>query len=159
MIVPARGRARHRHLAVGMRDALERDRRDEQRHRDLVPEHRRRRRARLDVDEHPRAQLPAAERLDVVAQRQLVARAAGEVAVRAGLEPLRGEPLVVPDVERLHRRSVLRWPSPPPLTLHQERIDEEVVDLRRAALDGELERHRLRAERRAERAEQRGKLG
>ena len=43
-----------------------------------------------DVDEHARPQLPAPERLDVVAQRQLVAGAAGEVAVRAGVEPLRG---------------------------------------------------------------------
>ena len=127
-------RARRRHLSVGMRDALERDRRDEQRHRDLLPEHGRRRAARLDVDEHPRAEHPAAIRLDVVAQRQLVAGAAGVVAVRSGLQPLRGEPLVVPDVERLHRRSVLRWPSPPPLTLHQERIDDD-PDAARARAD------------------------
>ena len=37
-----RGRARHPGLAVGMGHALERDRRDQQRHRDFVAEHRRR---------------------------------------------------------------------------------------------------------------------
>ena len=97
MIVPAAFAARAiADLAVGMRDALERDRRDEQRHRHLVAEHRRRGRARVDVDEHARPELPAPERLDVVAQRQLVARAARVVAVRAGLEPLGREPLRSP---------------------------------------------------------------
>ena len=94
------GGAGHPHLAVGMRDALERDRRHEQRHRDVLPEHRSRRRARLDVDQQARPQTAATERLDVVAQRHLVTRAAGVVAVGAGLETLCREPLVVPDVER-----------------------------------------------------------
>ncbi len=104
----ARGarRACSRDLAVGMREALEGDRRDEQWHRDVLPEHRGRSGARLDVDQHARAQYPPAVRLDVVAKRQLVAGTARVVPVRTRLEPLRGEPLVVPDIERLHRRSV-----------------------------------------------------
>ena len=56
-----------------------------------------------DVDQHPRVQRVAAEGGDVLAQRALVAGAAGEVAVHAGLEPLGGEPLVVGDVDRLGR--------------------------------------------------------
>ncbi len=56
-----------------------------------------------DVDEHARAQSPAREGGDVVAQRALVAGTAGEVAVHAGIELLGGEALVVGDVDRLRR--------------------------------------------------------
>src|SRR5262249_55553675 len=68
-------------------------------------EHRRRGRAGLDVDEHPRAKPPATKRLDVVAKSELVAGPARVVAVRAVAETLRRELLVVPDVERLHAAS------------------------------------------------------
>ena len=52
----------------GCATPLERDRRDEDRHGDLLPEHRGRGRGVGDVDEHARAQLPAAVGLDVVAR-------------------------------------------------------------------------------------------
>ena len=96
-----------------------------------------------------RAQYPAALRLDVVAKRQLVACAAGVVPVRTRLEPLRGEPLVVPDVERLPRRSVL--PSPSPLSHPSSgKDDEEAVELRRAApTENEAASSASRAARRA----------
>jgi len=93
-----------------MRNALKGDGRDQERHGDLSTEHRRRGRARVDVDQHARPQPPASERLDVVAQRELVARAARVIPVRAGLETLRREPLVVSDVERLHATERIRGP-------------------------------------------------
>ena len=103
MIVPAAAAARAvADLAVGMGDPLERDRRDEHRQRDLAAEHGRRRRGVGDVDEHARAQLQAAVGRDVLGERQLVARAAREVAVRARLEQVGCHALVVPDVEQLH---------------------------------------------------------
>ena len=83
-----------------MSDALERDRRDEQRHRDPRPEHRRLGRGRAHVAEDARPEDPAAVRLEVLPQRVFVARAAREVAERALVEPLRGEALVVGDVDR-----------------------------------------------------------
>src|SRR5262245_66259617 len=85
-----------------MRNALHRERRDQYRQRDLRAEDARLRRDRLDVDEHARAELAALERGDVVAERDLVPRAAREVGVRARIELLLGEALVVPDVDRLH---------------------------------------------------------
>ena len=64
--------------------------------------------AALDVDQRARSQPPAREGLDVVAQRALVAGAAGEVAVGAGIEPLAREPLVVGDVAGLDRQPLGR---------------------------------------------------
>ena len=66
-----------------------------------------------DVDEHARPQSPAREGSDVVAQRALVAGAAGEVAVHAGIELLGGQPLVVGDVDRVRRwHGPTIWRSP-----------------------------------------------
>ena len=86
-------------LAVGMGDALHRQRRDQDRERDLRPEHGRRRRDVLHVDEDPRPELAPLERGEVLPERDLVPRAAGEVGVRVGVEPLLGESLIVPDVD------------------------------------------------------------
>ena len=92
---------RHRHLAVGVDEALKGDRRDQQRHRDLAAEHGRRRAGAGDVDQDLGPQLPAAERGDVLAQGALVTRAACEIAVHARVEALGREALVVGDVDRL----------------------------------------------------------
>src|SRR5262245_39872929 len=54
------------------------------------------------VDEDPRAEPPALERGDIVAERDLVARPAEEVRGRVRVELLLREVLVVPDVDRLH---------------------------------------------------------
>src|SRR5262249_32634094 len=102
-----------------------------------------------------RPQPPAPERLHVVAESELVAGPARVVAVRADVETLRRELLVVPDVERLHAAER----SERLLRLQEEGIDKEVVDLRGAALDRELQLHRLRPQRCGQRAEQRGDLG
>ena len=53
-----------------------------------LAEHGRRRAAVRDVDEHPRAQEPAPEGRDVVAQGRLVAGTPGVVAERPGREQL-----------------------------------------------------------------------
>jgi len=88
-------------LAVAMRHALVGDRRRHDRHRELGPEHRGRRRDVADVDEDARSQAPAVERLDIPADRVLVACASREVTERRLVEPLFGEALVVPDVQRV----------------------------------------------------------
>ena len=93
--------ARHRELAVRMDGALEGRRRDEQRHRALRAQNRRRGRHPRDVDEHARAQDPALERGPILAQRPLVVRATRDVAERARVEPLLGRALVVPDVDEV----------------------------------------------------------
>ena len=86
---------------------MHRQRRDDDRERDLRSEDRRRRRHGAHVDEHPRPQLAPLERGEVLAQRDLVSRATGEVRVRVGVELLLREPLVVPDVDRIQRRRSL----------------------------------------------------
>ena len=106
-------------LAVGMRHALHRERSDHDRQGDLRTQHGGGGGDLADVDEHPRSQLPPLEGGDVVAQRHLVAGAARVVRVRVGVELLLREPLVVPDVDRLHGPSLtrykdetrLRWPQ------------------------------------------------
>ena len=65
-----------------------------------------------DVHEDARAQLPLPERLAVAAQRALVAGPAREVAVGARLQPVRGEPLEIVDVERLGHRARTLPPRP-----------------------------------------------
>src|SRR5262249_30045577 len=54
-----------------------------------------------DVDQHARAELPPREGLGVPAQCPLVAGAAGEVSVRAGLQAVGRQALEVRDVDRL----------------------------------------------------------
>ena len=88
------GGPRHRDLAVGVEQPLEGDRRDQERHRYLGAEDGRRRAHLADIDQNARAQRAPGVRGDVVAQRPLVAGAAGEVAVDAGLEPI-GRPALV----------------------------------------------------------------
>ena len=99
---PRRGRCR---LPVGVCEALEGRRSDEDGHGDLLAEHGRRSRHRADVDEHSRPQHPAVERRDVLAQRPLVARPAGEVAARGRVEPPSAQALVLRDVQRLAHAS------------------------------------------------------
>jgi hypothetical protein len=72
----------HGRLAVGVRVLLVGHRRDDDRVRHLPAQHRHRRVTLADVDEHPRQQREPRPRRVVVAQGDLVARAAGEVAVR-----------------------------------------------------------------------------
>jgi hypothetical protein len=84
-----------------MREHLERDRGHQDGSLDLRAEHRGSRRDLRDVDQHPGPELPALEGLGVPAQGALVARAAGEVAVRSGLEALGRQPLEIGDVDRL----------------------------------------------------------
>ena len=84
-----------------MRQPLERDRRDPDRHRDLVTEDGRGRGHSRDVRQHPRPQRQASEGLYVLAQRHLVAGSAGEVAERGWIEALLGQTLEFPHVQRL----------------------------------------------------------
>ena len=100
--VPAsRGGARHPGLAVGVGEELEGDRRHQEGNLQLGAEDGRLGRDVRDVDQDARPQLPALVRLGVAAQGALVAGAAGEVAVRAGLELLERQPLEVGDVDRI----------------------------------------------------------
>ena len=102
MTVPASAApSRHGEVAVRVGEVLERRRRDEDGHRDLTTEDGRRRGDRGHVDEHARPQVPAPECREVLGERALVARAAHEVAPRAGLDLGLGEALEVPRVQRL----------------------------------------------------------
>ena len=94
-------RARGCELAVGMRHALQCNRRDQNRQSNVVAEDRRRSRHGGDIDEHARSQLASLESCNVVPQRDLVPGPAGEVRVRVRVELLLGELLVVPDVDRV----------------------------------------------------------
>jgi hypothetical protein len=91
-------RTRRRGLTVRVAHLLDRRGRDEQWHRDLASEDGRRSGDVAYVDQHPRAQVRAVERGDVLAQGAFVTRPAREVTERALLELLLGEPLVVEDV-------------------------------------------------------------
>ena len=77
------------------------DGRDDDGQLDMRAEHRRGRGDLGHVAEDAGPERPAREGGAVLAQRLLVARAAGEVGPRPGLEPVLGEPLVVRDGERL----------------------------------------------------------
>ena len=100
--MPRRGRAaRRRALAVRVVELLVGDGPDDDRQLDRRAEHGRGRRDLGHVAEDAGPERPAREGGAVLAQRPLVARAAGEVRPRPGLEPLLGEPLVVGDGERL----------------------------------------------------------
>jgi hypothetical protein len=78
---------------------LEGDRGDQERHLDLGAEDGGPRRDVRNVHQHARPQLPALVGLGVPPQGALVARAAGEVAVRTRLELLEREPLEIGDVD------------------------------------------------------------
>jgi hypothetical protein len=84
-----------------MRHALHGERCDQDREGDLGAEDGRRRRDLGDVDEDARPELAPLEGGDVVAERDLVAGAAGVVGERLRVERFLREPLVVPDVDRL----------------------------------------------------------
>jgi hypothetical protein len=104
-------RAGHSPLAVGVGEQLEGDWRDEDRHGELGAEDGGPGRHLGDVDQHPRSQLPALERLGVAAQRALVAGPSGEVGVRPRLEPLEGQALEIGDVDGLGDAARLfPWP-------------------------------------------------
>jgi len=92
---------RDRQLAVGVRHPLIRDRRGDDRHRQLGSEDCGRGGDVGDVDEDTRPQAPSVERLDVRPHRVLVARAAGEVPEGSLVESLFGEAFIVPDVQRV----------------------------------------------------------
>ncbi len=94
-----RGGARGRRLALGVEQALHREGRDEERHRDRGAEHGRGRGHLADVDEHARPEAPPPEGPAVGAQRDLVAGAALEVAPDAGVDLRRGGLEVVGDVD------------------------------------------------------------
>ena len=95
------GRACHSALAVGMGEPLERDGRDEKRHRDGRAEHSRRGRDLRDVDEHARPEAQPLPGREVARQHALVAGAAGIEAEGAGLEPRLRETLEVGDADGL----------------------------------------------------------
>ncbi len=80
-----------------MRDALHGERRDQNRQRDLGPEDGRRGGDLADVHEHARAELALLECSEVLAQRDLVPRAAGKVRVRICVELVLRQALVIPD--------------------------------------------------------------
>jgi hypothetical protein len=82
-----------------MREQLERDRRNQERDVELGAEDGPLGRDVGDIDQDARAQLPALVGLGVTPQGSLVARAAGEVAVRTRLELLEREPLEIGDVD------------------------------------------------------------
>jgi hypothetical protein len=82
-------------------EQLERDRGHEERELELGAEDGRLRRDIRDIDQDARPQLPALICVGVPPQGALVARSAGEVAVRARLELLERKTLEVGDVDRI----------------------------------------------------------
>jgi len=80
-------------------EQLEGDRSDQERDLPLGAEDGRLRRDIRNVNQHPWPQLPALVGLGVPPQGALVAGAAGEVAVRPGLELLEREPLEIGEVD------------------------------------------------------------
>ena len=109
-----RGRpARHAELVVLVRDRLVRHRRDEGRHRDRRPENGRLGRDRGHVDENPRPEAVARERLPVPAQRPLFSSTSGDVAPGARVDGLLGQPLGVVQSQELtvHVHAAERSPS------------------------------------------------
>jgi hypothetical protein len=98
-------RAGHAGLAIGMGHALERDRGNQQRHRDLGTEHAGRGGRGANVDQRARAQPQARKRLHVVAQGALVAGTPRVVVIRTRIEALASELFVVEDVAGLGRHS------------------------------------------------------
>ena len=147
MIVPAaRGGPGHRRLAVGMGEALERHRRDEHRQRDLVPEHRRRRRRLRHVDQHPRPQPPARDtprRCRAASPRRSRRRREAE---RRRIEALGGKLLVLPDVERDHGSSIVLGPvrlrSPRPRLVSHPPAAARRTEAPRAGSPGSAHRRR-----------------
>jgi hypothetical protein len=87
--------ARGADLPIGVRHPLKRHRRHEQWVRARLAEQGDARVALAHAHEHPRTDRQAAPRGEVVAERDLVARAAEVVAERAGLDQPFGSPLVV----------------------------------------------------------------
>jgi hypothetical protein len=84
-----------------MGEQLEGDGRHQEGHLELGAEDGRLGRDARDVNQDSRPQLPVLIRLGVPSQGSLVARAAGEVAVRARLELLERQPLEIGDVDRI----------------------------------------------------------
>jgi hypothetical protein len=82
-------------------EQLEGDRADQDRHLDLGAEDRRPGGHLRDVDQDARPELPALVRLDVPPEGALVPGAAGEVAVRPGIELLERQVLEISDVDRI----------------------------------------------------------
>src|SRR5439155_16524175 len=83
--------------AVHVRKLLQGERRNEHGRSDLGAEHGCARIDVADVAEHARSQLPACERLDVLAQRRLVAGAAADVLPRVVVQLVASKRLVVGD--------------------------------------------------------------
>jgi hypothetical protein len=98
------GGACRRLLPVRMGHALHRQRCNQDGQGDLFAEDRCACCDGADVDEDPRSELAPFERGDVLAQRDLVTSAAGEVRVCIRVKLLFGETLVVPHIDRLHDR-------------------------------------------------------
>jgi hypothetical protein len=90
---------RHPDLPLRVDQALIGDRRHQQRHRERTAEQLDRGAYIADAGQHPRPQPPAPPGLDVVAQGQLIASTAGEVAKGPGIELLRGDPLDIRNVD------------------------------------------------------------
>jgi hypothetical protein len=86
-----------------MGELLEGDWGDQDRHRQRPAEQLGLGSDRIDVDQDPRPDPPAAERGPVLAQRDLVGGAAGEVGVGTRIERLLREALEVSDVYRINR--------------------------------------------------------
>jgi hypothetical protein len=86
-----------------MGEPLEGDRGDHDRHRERPAEQLDRGADRVDVDQDPRPDPPAAERRPVLAKGYLVGGAAGEIGVGARIERLLREALEVSDVYRINR--------------------------------------------------------
>jgi hypothetical protein len=89
-----------------MCEPLEGDRGDQDRHRERPAEQLDGGGDRVDVDQDPRPDSPAAERGPVLDQGDLVGGAACEVGVGARIERLLREALEVRDVDRLGRGPV-----------------------------------------------------
>jgi hypothetical protein len=86
-----------------MGEPLEGDWGDQDRHRERPAEQLGLGSDRVDVDQDPRPDPPAAERGSVLAKGYLVGGAAGEIGVGARIERLLREALDVRDVDRLSR--------------------------------------------------------
>jgi hypothetical protein len=84
-----------------VREQLEGDRGNQDRHRELGSQHGRLGRDLRYVHQHPRAQLPGLVGVGIAAQGPLVAGAAREVAVGARPEALRRQALEIGDVDRI----------------------------------------------------------
>ena len=107
------GGAREALLPVRMGHALVGDRRDDDRRRTALTEHRRRGRDGLDPAQHALAQAPGREGGDVLRERPLRPRPAGQVLGPVGIHAGHGQGLDVGERQRCLHRAIISLTSRP----------------------------------------------